>query len=110
MNGSMDMTPIPSASPFLGRPETPAGRWAGWSALIAVAALLVANLLFQDATGIWEAVRVGCIMVFAAGGLAALVMSIRCLMQRERSVIVWASLVVGSIATILMVAEFTIME
>jgi hypothetical protein len=91
-------------------PETRTGRRAGWAALTAVLALLIANTLLADASGVLEAMRVASIVVFAASGVAALMLAVLSLTRGDRSIVVWASLVLGALATGLLVAEFTIME
>lgn len=91
-------------------PATRSGRRAGVAALFAVAALLVANTLFADASGVLEAMRIASLLVFAGSGVAALVLSIGSLRLGERSIVVWASLVVGALAAVLIIIELTIIE
>jgi hypothetical protein len=94
----------------LSKPETRTGRRAGWAALAAVLALLIANTLLADASGVLEAMRVASIVAFAASGVTALVLAVLSLTRGDWSIVVWASLVLGALATALLVAEFTIME
>jgi hypothetical protein len=72
--------------------------------------VLIANTVLADGSGALEAMRVACIAAFAASGVTALVLAILGLTRGDRSIVVWASLVLGALATALLVAEFTIME
>lgn len=78
--------------------------------LIGVAALLLANVVFADASGAREGVRASLIGLFMASGVAALVLSLRALLRTERSIVVWVALVYGLLATTLTLAEFTLLE
>ena len=91
-------------------PETRLGRRAGWAALTAVLALLIANTVLADGSGAVDAMRIACIAAFAVAGVTALVLSVLSLARGDRSVVVWASLVLGALATALLVAEFAVLE
>lgn len=110
--------PTAHTSRFTERPATRPGRWALWSSLAALAALVIANisraLTEGDDSGtlyeIFEVVRVTLVGIFFLGGLGALALSLRGLKSGERSVFVWVALAIGALATTLLVLEFTVME
>lgn len=88
------------------QPTTPPGRWARNLAGLAVTALLVANVAASSLG--WF--RGALIMVFAACSAAALVAAIQALRRADRSLWVWSALIIGALGTVLMIAEFTVME
>lgn len=92
------------------QPRTRTGRRAGLAALAAVLALLIANTVLADSGGVLEVMRVACIAAFLVCGVAALIFAVLSLTRGDWSIVVWASLVLGALATALLVAEFTIME
>jgi len=105
--------PTPPARPrlVLSLPRTPAGKWAGWLALGAFASLVLANILMAAGmTGSRNVLRLVLLLMFAVGSVGALVQSVRALVDHDRSVVVWTSLVFGVSAAVLLLAEFTIME
>ena len=77
-------------------------RRAGWAALAAVLALLIANTVLADGSGVLETMRVACIAAFAASGVAALMFAALSLKRGDRSIVVWASLVLGALAAALL--------
>ena len=91
-------------------PKTRTGRRGGWAALTAVAALLIANTVLADRGGVLDGMRIACIAVFPVAGVTALVLSVLSLARGDRSVVVWASLLLGALVAALLVAEFTVLE
>lgn len=83
---------------------------AGWFVLTAVGALIAANSVLADRPGPANVARVGMIMLFYLGGFAGLVSSLAALRQGERSIVIWAAMLVGVATAAFAVAEFTIVE
>ena len=54
--------------------------------------------------------RIACIAVIPVAGVTALVLSVLSLARGDRSVVVWASLLLGALVAALLVAEFTVLE
>ncbi len=92
------------------RPATGAGRWAGWLALVAFATLFTSAIVNMAFESVSDVVRLTVVAIFALSGLGALALSVRRLMMRERSIVVWAAFVVGLFATALMIGELTFLE
>lgn len=85
--------------------------WAAWAAMVAVGALVAVNLAVNVLSDSAEdVVRPIFAVVFMVGGVVALVLSARALRGGERGPVVWASLLVGVVATVLMVAELFFLE
>lgn len=106
---------MPHVSRFSERPATSVGHWAGRTALIAFATIFtsaVVNVVFEgpNESTADDVFKLTVVTIFTLSGVSALVLSVRSLMLRERSFAVWAALVVGLLATLLMIAEFTVME
>lgn len=94
-----------------GTHQSLSGRWAGWLSVIALIAILTANILTADkTTGALGDLRIAFVTTFSVCGIGAFILSIRALMQNDRRWQVWASLAFGLAATLLTIAEFTIME
>jgi hypothetical protein len=101
------------------RPGSRAGARAAVLALVAVAALTVSAGLTaafdrgEPSTRLSDVmllVRAAVIVVFWAAGAGALALSVHSLRRGDRSVSVWAALAVGVAATLLLVAELTVLE
>jgi hypothetical protein len=86
--------------------------------LIAFAALIAFNVLTNaferqgpgTVHDVVQATRLIILAILAISGLGALALSLRSLMRDERSIIVWAALAVGPFATLLLIAEVTVLE
>lgn len=93
-------------------------QWAARSAAVAILAfitLVAISLLFETHTAgtvndIIEIVRLIIGLVFTLSGVAALALSARSLISGEHSGLLWAAFVIGLLATLLMVGEFTVLE
>ncbi len=91
-------------------PSTQSGRVAGVCALLAAAIMITINVLmsFESAPG--GVVRAALVLAFFLAGVSALVFGIRALRAQDRCLTVWGATIIGALATLLLIAEFTVME
>lgn len=84
-------------------------------AIAALAGSVVLTLLFEGvAEGtVYDAaqvVRLLAFLTFAVCGIGAFVLSVRAVMSGDRSAAIWAALIVGFVATALIVGELLVFE
>jgi hypothetical protein len=92
------------------QPTTRSGDAAKWLSGLALFALVTSALLAQFINDIPHVLRLAIVGVFTVCGVGGFVAAGRALMLQDRRASVWAAFVVGLAATLLTVAEFTIME
>jgi hypothetical protein len=90
--------------------DTGAGRAAVVLATVTAVVLSVSVALNLVFTALPEVARVCIAVIVATGGIGSLVFGCRALMRGDRRPFIWTATSIGLVATLLLLAEFTILD